>query len=251
MRPGFRVMEMKGGSYPPMVFTYFKGTSVRKLISFDVWNTLITYNPDCAKNRNKMLSEMLNKTEDEIHIAYRNVKNIADLRAEHGHCDTEEVTYKKFLSYLGVPELQWTIVKAAVNLNFINNPPYVHPELRHMLECLHCLGYEFGTASNNNFISEHTIYTTVLQYLADFKFCVSSTNVAAAKPSPTFMKQYVSDITPYSHVTHIGDNHICDNFTDYVDRVIFVDNPAHCIHELNNILKEASNAHPVRTKNVQ
>lgn len=214
-------------------------------ISLDVWNTLITFNPNVKQHRINALSKLLDVDISLINEVYSQFKCDADRFAEEcGGCLSQEALFTNFISALGLDcsTINWCSVRDVVEESFRQNPPFIHPELptvlsgfsRRMLNKYGCIAY-VGIASNNNFISGEVIHETVLRHLnTDFAFHISSVDIQCAKPSPKFI-DYVVKSAPTDKVIHIGDNPICDNFGDRVHRSIIIKNPAHCIA----VLKEA------------
>jgi FMN phosphatase YigB (HAD superfamily) len=204
-------------------------------ITLDVWNTLITFNPDVGIERNSRLSTALGVPVDKIHSAYKHIKNKADTLANEGICYVQEIIYSEFLELLGVPQDQWKYVRAIVEESFVWCPPYIHPELPTVLKELSD-DYKFGIASNNNFISGEIINNVVLQHLGvPFEFKIHSADIGFAKPHKTFMEHY-KRLTRNLYTIHVGDNPICDNFVRYADRVQIVKNPAECVRFLKELL---------------
>lgn len=209
------------------------------IITLDVWNTLITPNPNMHNNLSKYIAKVTGCGERLIMDAYIICHQSADKRAEKGKCYSQKVIYKDFCEIMGVDSKLWKTVRTAVEQCFIDNPPYIHPELASTLFDLVWNSYSLAIVSNNNFISGKIINTTVLDYLdVKFEFQLNSTDIKSAKLGKDFMAAYAVYVSDFDKVIHLGDNPICDNFNDdYVDKTYIIKNPADCIRVLKEIYK--------------
>lgn len=209
-----------------------------KIISLDVWNTLLKYNPECGCARTDALHKLLGINSAKIVSVYRSLKHKADRLALVGVCLSQQDTYEEFIVELGYDgAIGWMDVRECVEQTFKKHPPFIHPELITVLAKLAGRGYKFGIASNNNFISGDVIDEVVLRHLGvPFEFAVHSTDVQSAKPSAKYMNRYMNHVENF-YVVHIGDNIICDDFTTYVAETIYVSNPAETITVLKEMLE--------------
>lgn len=207
------------------------------LITFDVWNTLIKYNPDVSKDRNRLIAEFVGCSEDDVNSVYHDLKTQADKEAESGICWTQEILYSCLLKNLGGIVGDWKAIRRIVEDNFEKHPPFIHPELVTELKRL-SRAHIFGIASNNNFISGEMINRVILRHLGvEFMFMIHSADIGAAKPGAVFLNHYAAHVSmlrdPYT--MHIGDNPVCDNFGSYVDESILIENPADCVRFIKEI----------------
>ena len=211
-------------------------------VSLDVWNTLITFNPNVKQYRLAALSKLLSVSHRRVDDVYSQFKRDADRFAEEcGGCLSQQKLYTGFIKAfdLDCDTINWLDVRNAVEDSFRENPPYIHPELPSVLgefpdriRTKYGCDVHIGIATNNNFVSSEVIYDTVLKHLhTDFAFHISSVDIECAKPSSKFIDAVVS-ASPTSTIIHIGDNPVCDNFGDRIFKSIIINNPAHCIHVL-------------------
>lgn len=211
---------------------------MKKLISLDVWNTLITFNPAIRIPRTELLAKLLGVDKVQVDVAYQAIKRSSDKVAEFGENRSQEELYVDLIKFSGATtDVSWETVRNTVEDNFREFPPYIHPELPHVMKSLSERGYGLVIASNNNFISGEVIRETVLNLLGvKFEFAMFSETLRCAKPGKEFMVQFCNlvRVCGYweSDTVHIGDNEVCDNFTPYGIKTIIINNPSDCINTL-------------------
>ena len=188
-----------------------------KVISLDVWNTLIRANPEFSIERNLYLAAELSLSIDTINAVYREVKDSADRMAEKsGECISSMAIYKRFLLLLGRQHYSWLRLRRGLERVFATYPPYVLPETIAALQWLQKQGIALSIASNTNFIRGEALYRIVLNtWGIDWKFFVFSDQLLQAKPHPHFWNIVVKRAKTYVgakpwEILHIGDNKICD-----------------------------------------
>jgi FMN phosphatase YigB (HAD superfamily) len=211
-------------------------------VSLDVWNTLITFNPNVKQHRLAALSKLLGVSHWYVDEVYSQFKRDADRFAEEcGGCLSQQNLYTGFIKAfdLDCETINWLDVRNVVEESFRENPPFIHPELpsvlgnftNRMRDKYGCVAH-IGIATNNNFISGEVIHDTVLKHLdTEFAFHISSVDIECAKPSSKFIDAVIF-ASPTDKIIHIGDNPLCDNFGDKIHKSIIINNPAHCIHVL-------------------
>lgn len=210
-------------------------------LSLDVWNTLVTANPEYNKHRIEQLHKILGVSRDRIQSTYNQFKQDADNFAETGRCLSRQVMYTNFIRSfeLDAEKIKWYDVANVVDDSFVKHPPFIHPELTSVLsgfskrmDVVYGVNAYIGISTNNNFVSSDAIDRAVLRHLQTiFAFHLSSTDLECAKPSIKFI-QHIKEKAPTNRIIHVGDNPICDNFGDLVHKSIIINNPAHCISVL-------------------
>lgn len=188
-----------------------------KIISLDVWNTLIWSNPEYSKKRNEYLSEELSLPISMIETIYHKVKNASDKMAEQkSKCLPNMDIYKNFLSLLGRQDYNWLKLRHGMEKLFAEYPPQVLPETIKCLNWLQEQHVELSIASNTNFIRGEILHKVMLsKWGIDWKFQVFSDQLKKPKPHPQFWKIVISRAQKYvgaipGDILHIGDNKICD-----------------------------------------
>ena len=215
-----------------------------KIVSLDVWNTLIRANPEFSRERNRYLVAELSLPTDTINSVYREVKDAADSMAEeNGECISSMAIYKMFLSLLGRRHYSWLTLRRGLERVFALYPPFVLPETITALQWLQEQGIALSIASNTNFIRGEVLHNIVLnKWGIDWKFHVFSDQLLQAKPHPRFWnivakraKTYVG-AKPWE-ILHIGDNKVCDGAC-LAAKIQFqhIENPAELVHVLERIL---------------
>ena len=187
-----------------------------KLISLDVWNTIISPNPAYAAARDDLFRS-LPFDFDTIKAVYREHKDGADRAAEErGEGLSSEATYKKFALAVDpsggiLPEA----LRRALEHAFIKNPPLIRDDVVEALEAVHAAGVRLSIGSNTNFIRGRILGAARLERICvPWDFQVFSDVHAVSKPHPEFWrivkaKAAKYDIEP-SDIVHVGDNKICD-----------------------------------------
>lgn len=189
---------------------------VIKHVSFDVWNTLISANPDFAKARTDFLSAYLQVPATKVNEVYRKLKDWSDRRAEsHGESQSSESLYKALLFNLDRQDMDWKPVQLGLELAFANHPPTFLPETRQVLKAIQDKGLTLSIGSNTNFIRGAVLRDVVLDGLGvDWDYWVFSDEQNVSKPHERFWRTvwgYADENAHWpSEVLHVGDNLICD-----------------------------------------
>lgn len=215
-----------------------------KIVSLDVWNTLIRANPEFSRERNMYLAAELSLPIDKVNSVYRKVKDTADNMAEEkGECISNMAIYKRFLLLLGRQHYSWLKLRRGLERIFASYPPYVLPETVTALQWLQEQGMALSIASNTNFIRGEVLHNNILNtWGIDWKFQIFSDQLLQAKPHPRFWnivvkraKTYV-DAMPWE-ILHIGDNKICDGACSTANiQFQYIKGPAELAHVLERVL---------------
>lgn len=215
-----------------------------KVVSLDVWNTLIRANPEFSRERNKYLAAELSLPIDTINFLYREIKDTADSMAEEkGECISNMAIYKRFLLLLGRQHYNWLKLRQGLERVFAKHPPRVLPETIDALRWLQEQGVALSIASNTNFIRGEALYNIVLNtWGIDWKFQVFSDQLLQAKPHPRFWNIVVKRAKTYVgakpwEILHIGDNKVCDGACSKANiNFQHIDKPKDIVHVLEMIL---------------
>lgn len=190
------------------------------VFSFDVWNTLVTSNPEFARLRTEMLADMFHVDEPTMKAEYTRVKTFSDLQAEYtGAAHTTPELCALLIKRMRDSRLTWEyshvtvpMIEDCINRLFLQHPPIIKDDTIHLLSELRKT-HTLIIASNSNFISGQMMYP-YLQRVTDnaFQAGVFSDVVQHAKPSKAFFDKVfeVSCAKKRSDVVHVGDNMCCD-----------------------------------------
>lgn len=215
-----------------------------KVVSLDVWNTLIRANPNFAWARNRFLSTELSLPVNIINAAYRKIKDTADSVAESkGECVSNMTIYKSFLSLLGMQHYNWLKLRQGLERVFAKYPPQILPEAIETLHCLQEQGVALSIASNTNFIRGDALYNIVLNtWEIDWKFLVFSDQLMQAKPHPRFWNIVARRAKKFAgakpwEILHIGDNKICDGACSIANiQFQHIESPTELVQVLERVL---------------
>lgn len=203
-----------------------------KLISLDVWNTIISANPAYAAARDELFRTLPFDFES-IKAVYRDHKDGADRAAEErGEGLSSEATYEKFALALDPSgRLDPSTLRQGLERAFIRNPPLIRDDVVEALEAVHAAGVHLSIGSNTNFIRGRILGAARLERICvPWAFQVFSDDHAVSKPHPEFWdlvkaKAAKLDIDP-SDIVHVGDNKICDGgCVDHGIRFAYTPNP--------------------------
>ncbi len=188
-----------------------------KIISLDVWNTLISSSPEYAKEKDKYLSTELSLPIDTIRKAYQKVKNDSDKAAEQkSECLSNSGIYKKFLFLLERQDYDEMKLRHRMEKLFAKYPPHVLPKTIEYLNHLNNQGVKLSIASNTNFIRGKVLHNVILsKWRINWAFQVFSDQFNRPKPHPEFWRTVIKKAYRYvnaipKEIIHVGDNKICD-----------------------------------------
>lgn len=180
-----------------------------KFISFDMWGTLITSNPEFKKARAEMVSlYATDKSIDEINEVFNEVKKDADLSVEkYGISFRIFTLYQKIAFRLGLNN--HLILKSKCEELFLQYLPNLKEDTIEILEKLKNDGYEMVISSNTLLIGGNIIIKALNALNIDHYFSnmYFSDMLSYSKPNPLFF-QFVQENNNYlkSEIIHVGDN---------------------------------------------
>lgn len=188
---------------------------MKKVISFDLWGTLIKSNPQYKEMRTLYLETITRKDKSEIENVLSRLKKDCDSRAEHlGIQMNIHAVYNILLNELGIHNLQQiNTAKLGIIQLFKTYPPIVIDNATRLLQLLRYQDYRLIIASNNVMIPGTSMRTVledigILQYFSGEVF---SDEVGHSKPSIEFFKRvHERSATFASNIVHVGDNQLTD-----------------------------------------
>lgn len=180
-----------------------------KILSLDVWGTLIEPNPEYSAARYDILESITIGAD----IIYKQTKRMLDNMAEATSTGlSSSACYKLLLKNLGSDENYEDVMDDMSEL-FWKHPPIIHPCTKEFLQEAHKQKYSLEIISNTNFIPGATLRLFLQKNVGlifDYFFwsdeCGPSHRVSrVTKPA------LISDHISYAKMTtHIGDSYECD-----------------------------------------
>lgn len=207
-----------------------------KHISFDVWNTLITANPEYAKARDEIIARAANIELMVVRAVYKEVKDYLDSEAEKGLCGSVARAWSMLGKQLKLTLSEVTEVKNQCNDAFEMFPPFFDIELAIEIKNL-SKHRSLSIKSNTNFISGRILKETCMFDKWGFDFMHFSDHYQFCKPNSKFFLLYqeeknVSELLP-SEILHVGDNLICDGkCVDVGMQFCYVSSPEDLLNKL-------------------
>lgn len=194
-----------------------------KHISFDVWNTLISANPEFAKARTQLLADF---TDVDFALAkheYTNLKHKADnLSEQNGVALPTPVLVRILLGSLLPGEPSDDLVRryiVAMNELFLEHNPAMPKSVIDLIEELTGAGVTVSIGSNSNFISGKVMHPWINQTAGGrFSFGVYSDLVRVGKPSAAFFGHIIDEVRArrdgvrINEILHVGDSARCDQW---------------------------------------
>jgi FMN phosphatase YigB (HAD superfamily) len=213
-----------------------------KIISFDVWNTLISPNPEYAFYRTKYLSEELNLPYDTIENSYYKVKKMADDMIEKNYHVSDKLAYNLFLTDLGKQEYNWKYLRDDVELIFEEYSPLTSSKISKSLNKLQNKEIKLSIASNTVFTRGEVLNRVMFDHWGiDWSFKVYSDQINNSKPNKLFWnsvanRAYLINDTEPKDILHIGDNKITDgSCVKYGIKFQYNKNPNTLVDTLENL----------------
>lgn len=209
-----------------------------KHISFDVWNTLITANPEYTSARSAAIATIAGITKEQAAEAYTTVKKKLDTEAEELRCGDVNHAWNTLGLHLGVSEEKTRRMQMVCEHLFHVFPPHMEEDL---IGHLMVLGwnYEVSIKSNTNFISGR-ILSSVMGFdrMPWFSFTHFSDHWRMCKPDALFFAQTLlcsSDQELIAEeVLHIGDSKTFDGgCVDIGFNFCHIKNPQDLLEKLN------------------
>lgn len=198
-----------------------------KHLSFDVWGTIVSVNPETKKLRTRFLADHFGLEPEKAHSMYSTLKasfdDVENNRANY--CKDTDETYRLLVRTMRGFTPVFINEEAEYVRNvfagiFLKAPPFVDPELVGVLRDLIVRRKKFTASlgSNSNFIPG----TLMRDYLEEmigkdvFAFAIHSDEIGFAKPNWRFFEaikssaKTVCSVHDSRRILHIGDNKECD-----------------------------------------
>lgn len=196
-----------------------------KLVSFDIWKTLLDSNHEYKDKRAEAISKALCKTDiglEEMHKVIKQADDALDKQTEidgnqYGLKERLYAIYDLLDDEVRVDEMTDRVVDKydAVSLDLISKylPLVIEPDLLETLKKLKILGIEMAVVSNTGFIEGKHMRMALekLGILPFMRLQLFSNEVGMAKPDKKIFEAILTE-TGYSpdQILHIGDNKIAD-----------------------------------------
>lgn len=208
-----------------------------KHISFDVWNTLITANPEYASARSAAIATIAGITKEQAAEAYTTVKKKLDSEAEQFCCGDVNHAWDTLGLHLGISEEKTRQMQRLCEDLFRVMPPSLNVDLVDQLMYL-ALNYELSIKSNTNFISGAILSEVVgFDRMPWWSFTHFSDQLYMCKPDIFFFLQTLIcsrlDDLATDEVLHFGDSKIFDGkCVDYGFNFCHIKNPQDLLEKL-------------------
>lgn len=192
-----------------------------KHISFDFWNTLAISNPFYGFERDRILAEWCDNSEDHAKCRYKEVKRKIDLEVATGYYMPFGEAFARLAEELYIPpehdKLHYeTMVKAELWGAFYKFRPKILKATLESLETLKGKGYTLSIGSNTNFIPGRVIKDTFSKELEVFNFVHFSDELELVKPDSNFFAmihgfvRFNNTGIEADEILHIGDSEVFD-----------------------------------------
>lgn len=188
------------------------------VLTFDVWNTLITANKEFGAFRTQMIADVWDIDLTVAKAAYTatktNLDNLAELTClslTSNKCwqllgkNIHSMTGKKISDHDLFGTMQ------AVNLEFLAKPPLLRDDVVEGVLSLRQRGFRIGIVSNTNFVTG-SVLQKILEPIAP-DAAIYSDLFGVAKPNVALFNHTVRAIDQYvamGRCFHFGDNEVCD-----------------------------------------
>lgn len=207
----------------------------QKIITFDVWNTLIKANLEFSRLRTEAIAAVYELPVDVAKELYTSVKFFLDQSAEIAlQCMTTPQCWELLDAYAQRARRKAGMAEKEVCLGtlrnhcddlFRKNPPIFTTDTQDLLVRLATAGYYIGIISNTNFISGALLHDVLFADMNVFKEAAFSDLTRKPKPNGTMftnMKHSLEDWaafdlgfdedadSPDLTAVHVGDNLVCD-----------------------------------------
>lgn len=196
-----------------------------KLISFDIWSTLLKSNPEYKKKRLGVLYEMLGASGidlDQLGVIFKEVDDSCDQETEitgnqYGLSDRVRMIYERLpedgrIANLSDEKISEIDEALAVVLKE-NLPQIIEDDLLVTLEKLDKQGIMIAVISNTGFIDGRHMRIVLerLGILPFLKLQIFSNEVGAAKPSKKIFQALIEKTgIEGKMILHVGDNLVAD-----------------------------------------
>ncbi len=193
-----------------------------KHVSFDVWNTLISANPEFAAARAEMFADWTQTDPTIVKAEYTQLKHRSDSLAESaGIALPTHTLVRILLGSLMVGEPNDDQVRRCVlelNALFAEHPPILHQQNIDLMAELRSMDITVSIGSNSNFITGKVMNPWLNEQTGGaFSFGIYSDLVRAAKPSAAFFGHVIDGTRSalkhpitINEILHVGDSARCD-----------------------------------------
>lgn len=195
-------------------------------LSFDVWGTLVSVNPDTKVHRTKFLANHFGVPPEEAHATYSALKasfdDVENNRSKY--CKSTDDCYRLLVRKLRRNEPDFidqeaAYVRSVFEEIFRKAPPHISFELIGTLRTLHARRrFTMSLGSNSNFIAGNVMRDYLYGMVGSdvFAFAVHSDEELVAKPHWRFFgaikreAEAICKVHDKRRILHIGDNKECD-----------------------------------------
>lgn len=185
-----------------------------KVISIDLWGTLIKSNPEYKKKRAEFIALHCNKTIDEINTIISTVKrDFVDSIETFGlHYDAIDM-YRVIYNICEITTIPLKKLKYICNDMFILYPPLIIDGIEETLKAFKADGYKLILSSNTTLINGNVL-SVMLDNQGLIKYfdkTLYSNEIEVSKPNPLFFKKlHIESQCLKCEIVHIGDSKKCD-----------------------------------------
>ena len=226
-----------------------------KHVSFDVWNTLISANPEFAAARTEMFANWAKTDPAIVKSEYTQLKHRSDSLAESaGIALPTHTLVRILLGSLMVGEPNDDQVRRCVielNALFADHPPMLPQQNIDLIAKLQSMGITVSIGSNSNFISGKVMNPWLNSQLPSaIAFGIYSDLIRAAKPSAAFFGHVIDGTrsalqhpVAINEILHVGDSARCDVWgaQQIGINALLTDNPISTYNTVIEYINEANN----------
>jgi len=203
-----------------------------KLISFDMWGTLIKGNKEFRHNRALLVSSLTGESAKRVNEVFNEIKYDADHTVEKFGLQFSTISlYAKICDKLNFTGSA-SMIKTKCEQLFLENLPILMDDTIEVLSKLKADGYTLVLSSNTLLIDGNIIRKALIKLDIEkyFTFLFFSNELEISKPNPLFYKE-VHENVPYlkSEIIHVGDNITTD--------IIGAQNYGFHAYEINTLYK--------------
>ncbi|GIJ67048.1 HAD family hydrolase [Virgisporangium ochraceum] len=187
-----------------------------RMVSFDVWGTLLRGNPDYKHRRVATVAAALGTAPDPTRTALDDADDALDeqtLRTGNQYGVAERLAHAA--GALGVPmpdDAALAALDARLADEFRRHPPTpTEPDLLATLARLRAAGLRLAVASNTGFVPGREVHRALVRLGLRVDHQIFSDEVGSAKPSPRlFARLTTAAACGPAGIVHIGDNEWAD-----------------------------------------